>query len=49
MHIVKNNVSSKDIKVLEVDHAHHNVFDQNEDSKIIFSEIDELLNNQINN
>ena len=49
VHIVKNNVSSKDIKVLEVDHAHHNVFDQNEDSKLIFSEIDELLKNHINN
>ena len=34
--IIKESIQSKKIKILEVDKAHHNVFDTNEDSPLIF-------------
>tara|TARA_Y100001970_G_scaffold103405_1_gene129743 strand:+ start:2688 stop:3443 length:756 start_codon:yes stop_codon:yes gene_type:complete len=34
--IIKESIKSKEIKILEVDQAHHNVFDTNDDTPLIF-------------
>tara|TARA_B110000116_G_scaffold263603_1_gene270301 strand:+ start:1046 stop:1801 length:756 start_codon:yes stop_codon:yes gene_type:complete len=41
--IVKDNVLSKSIKILNVQHAHHNIFDTNKDTSIILSAIDNFI------
>ena len=41
--IIKNNISSENVEILNIQYAHHNLFDENKDSDIIFSEIDKFL------
>jgi len=43
VNIIKTNISSQSIKILNIKHAHHNIFDTNKDSDLILSEIDKFL------
>ena len=42
--LILNNIDSKNINTLIVDNAHHNMFDENPDQKLIFNEVLQFLN-----
>jgi len=42
--IVKHSIKSKKKQILIVDNAHHNLFDENPDQKLIFNEVLQFLN-----
>tara|TARA_B100000029_G_C17460611_1_gene918374 strand:- start:335 stop:1081 length:747 start_codon:yes stop_codon:yes gene_type:complete len=42
--IMKKNLTNKNIKTLYVNRAHHNMFDDNPDQKLIFNEVLQFLN-----
>ena len=45
--IIINNIQSETKEVFEVNHAHHNLFDTNKDTHIIFEKINMFIENNI--
>ncbi|MBI65358.1 MAG: hypothetical protein CMG64_03600 [Candidatus Marinimicrobia bacterium] len=48
VNIIKNNISSQDKKVLIVNDAHHNMFDENVDQKLIFENVSDFILSHLN-
>ena len=45
--IIINNIQSKNKEIFEVNHAHHNLFDTNKDTNIIFEKINVFIKKNI--
>ncbi len=48
INIIKNNISSQDKKVLIVNDAHHNMFDENVDQELIFKNVNDFILSHLN-
>ena len=47
MTLITDSIHSEDKNILEVENAHHNVFDNNSDLELIFSRTKEFIKNKI--